>query len=645
MKIGNFQQVVAAGRCRCSVRQSPCHRASESGNALMLSMLLVVYFSVLVGSSISVTQTVANNAGRSIDFRRAQAIAEGHSEYAFGVWRERVRDQIAKIATGSEPADAELTWNDLKDMSLPPGGLFPAANYTVDTFEVRPIEPVLDQGVLKELSGDIKPAYAVGQYGNASSVFYLAKTDITMPTRNGSVNVSLRRILEKERENPALYAIFFDGDCEMHPGPSQIVDGWVHTNASLYTAHSSLKFNERVTYSDDWLLDYHPADTIHGGSPSKPSWESTPKNGAARDLFGYDPNRVFDKYDDDPSNDDENPNNDSYIELIQKAKAGYDDPFSNERFYNKADLVIEVVTPNATTAPDGFLVKDKSGNVLQGPVYAAVRDSLSKSKFRDNRIGGEVQVTNLDISKLNTLINDPTALPDWGGVIWISDMEANPSSGDHRAVRLLNGGVLPDRTMSTGDERDGQMIGLTIVSENPVYIQGDFNTGTVGTSKPVSSGNTTKFEDFRDKNMVSGYEFRPAAIVADAVNILSNAWSDANADKSRSSRKASNTTVNAAIVSGIVPTGEYDANNQYVSYSGGVENFPRFLEDWSGKYFTFHGSMIQLYRSHQAFYRWGKSNVYNPPNRRWFYEKNFVQNPPPSFPFTYKMSMHVWYQQ
>ena len=50
---------------------------------------------------------------------------------------------------------------------------------------------------------------------------------------------------------------------------------------------------------------------------------------------------------------------------------------------------------------------------------------------------------------------------------------------------------------------------------------------------------------------------------------------------------ATNTTVNAGIISGIVPSG-----SGY--YSGGVENFPRFLEDWSGKTFTYYGSMLEL---------------------------------------------------
>src|SRR5205814_1259074 len=72
-----------------------------------------------------------------------------------------------------------------------------------------------------------------------------------------------------------------------------------------------------------------------------------------------------------------------------------------------------------------------------------------------------------------------------------------------RAIRLKNGGTLPSS-------------GMTIVSENPVYIQGDFNTG--GT--PPSDSGT-----FTDPD-VSGYTRKNAAVYADAINVLSGAWND-----------------------------------------------------------------------------------------------------------------------
>jgi len=134
---------------------------------------------------------------------------------------------------------------------------------------------------------------------------------------------------------------------------------------------------------------------------------------------------------------------------------------------------------------------------------------------------------------------------------------------------------------------------------------------------------------------VTGYTRQPAAIVADAVNILSNTWVDA---ASGTNPAATPTTVNAGIVSGNVPSG-----GGY--YSGIVENFPRFLENWSTVSFTYYGSMIQLYRSEQAIGHWGAANVYNPPNRAWYFDTNFVSNPPPGLLASFNYRKSRWYLQ
>jgi hypothetical protein len=110
---------------------------------------------------------------------------------------------------------------------------------------------------------------------------------------------------------------------------------------------------------------------------------------------------------------------------------------------------------------------------------------------------------------------------------------------------------------------------------------------------------------------------KPASLVADAVTILSPNWVDTNSTASVSSRKAKPTTVNAAILTGVVET-------TLGKYSGGMENFPRFLEDWgSANAFTYNGSMVKMFPSQYGTNAWGKSDVYNPPKRDWAYDLNF----------------------
>ena len=138
---------------------------------------------------------------------------------------------------------------------------------------------------------------------------------------------------------------------------------------------------------------------------------------------------------------------------------------------------------------------------------------------------------------------------------------------------------------------------------------------------------------------MSGYNRASCSILTDAVNILSNSWNDANSFAGTSSRVASNTTVNAAVVSGIVPTASVGGDG---SYSGGAENFPRFLEDWSHAALTYYGSMVELYKSQQSMGEWGKANVYSPPTRQWYFDNNFKTTPPPGSLMIYSYAKGRW---
>jgi hypothetical protein len=172
-------------------------------------------------------------------------------------------------------------------------------------------------------------------------------------------------------------------------------------------------------------------------------------------------------------------------------------------------------------------------------------------------------------------------------------------------IVLTNGATLP-------------ATGLSVVSPDPVYVVGNWNVSTNGTTMVTQSYNTTST--------------LPSAIYADAVTILSPAWNPANSTASLtgSSRNATADTVNAAILTGIVPS-----NGTY--YSGGVENFPRFQENWSGVNFYYNGSMVEMFTSQIANYPWpGTGTVYNPPNRYWAFDTNF-NNPSQLPPLTPKV--------
>ncbi len=133
-------------------------------------------------------------------------------------------------------------------------------------------------------------------------------------------------------------------------------------------------------------------------------------------------------------------------------------------------------------------------------------------------------------------------------------------------------------------------------------------------------------------------------MIADAVMVLSNAWSDAKSSYDVADRIASPTTINTAIVSGIVPSGL--ASSGPNSYSGGAENFPRLMETWgTDKTFTYYGSMVELFTSKQNIGKWGTANVYSPPRRAWYFDTLFYTSPPPGTLTLVSYNKQRWFLQ
>ena len=125
------------------------------------------------------------------------------------------------------------------------------------------------------------------------------------------------------------------------------------------------------------------------------------------------------------------------------------------------------------------------------------------------------------------------------------------------------------------------------------------------------------------------------------MTVLSNSWSDANAAgttlSALSTRVASTTTVKAAIMAG-------NKDTVGTQYSGGVENFMRFLENWSGKTLNYAGSLTCLWQSQQAAGNWpGTGTVYNPPTRNWQYGMTSA-NLPPGTPRVRNVERTAWRQ-
>jgi hypothetical protein len=448
--------------------------------------------------------------------------------------------------------------------------------------------------------------------------------------------MNVAEIFEQEYQNPWDWALFFTDPLEIEPGAPMTIDGWVQTNSSLWTPLNSLTFGDKVTYGTSWNITAMPGDThliSDGDTYASPNFPSNlpPSQGTPGEPFGLDPSDVF-------TTSNPNDNSDGYHELIEVPDPHYPDPVSTDRYFDQAGVKV-IMTENGNTTTTTIYDNSQPASVSGGsagsngvitggvtvlgnsigtgnsPAQTNLFNSVAGAlvfgqSIQDNRQNATVAITELNVGTLNSSLSSNGV--SFNNVVYITDEGA--SASNQRAIELVNGATLPSG-------------GLTVASQNPVYIQGDYNTG-VG---PPSNTNSSS------SSLASNYNWAPASVAADAVDILSNAWNNATSTATMGLRVATNTTINAAIMSGNVPT---NGSN----YSGGAENFPRFLEDWSAATFVYYGSMVELYASQQATGIWGQGNVYNPPTRVWHYDSNFQLKPPPGSIMVVDYIKGQWYQ-
>jgi hypothetical protein len=198
------------------------------------------------------------------------------------------------------------------------------------------------------------------------------------------------------------------------------------------------------------------------------------------------------------------------------------------------------------------------------------------------------------------------------------------------AVRVWNAANLDPNVLPSG---------LTIATNGPLYTLGNLNTGSLN-----GSGNPdVPHLDNATKNWV------PMLVAGDAVSVLSNAWSD-NTKRWKNAPlpatgggvdDAAGTTLVTAVLAGHVQTST-------TRPGGGINNFPRFLERWTSKTLTNHGSLVIGYRSVYQRQPFVDPNdpvpVYKAPLRVWKFDPNFAKpaNQPPGSPSFFVQAIERW---
>ncbi len=211
-------------------------------------------------------------------------------------------------------------------------------------------------------------------------------------------------------------------------------------------------------------------------------------------------------------------------------------------------------------------------------------------------------------------------------------------SGARHVLRLVDGSLgnlpwSPNSTTAAGVTYHG---GFTVASENPVYVQGDYNSNAADTfftaATAAGPGPDTA-------------NHSAASVIADAVTILSNNWSDlasmnSNPTQPVGNRTAATTYYRMAVAGGKNMAFPFPAWENATDYGfgtdGGIHNFLRFLEDWNGQTLNYGGSLVSLYYStyNTGVFKCCQYSVYRPPTRNYLFDADFT-NPsglPPGTP-------------
>jgi hypothetical protein len=584
-------------------------RTEKRGAALIFAVIGVFGAAAAVSVLVSTSLTSDRNANLEVDKVRAQYLAEGAVEAAKAAAATAVANWQAVPASGTAQFGT----------CSAPYTLAPTGFNTVST-DVTGVQTIVT-------------GYEIEGRG----------------TVNG-VTQSSDRIVNLEATPIFQFTVFYDNDLEIQPGPNMTLTGRVHSNGNL---HIGANNTSTLTVNTNYL---HAVGNIYRNRKDNPSlsqgtvnirnWVTNPWSAAEPVSYysmksksqmtsagvsttsGYDSNFT--------AGYDLNGNG-SYSDLgdympflsgsqsywgppagysaactsstVQTGEHGlaeaivpqigstamYEPTTGGTHVWNAALGEYVATTPGTGTHSQGYFhdqaglsiiekadgtwkAYDASGANITASLTGAITTKNIYNAFQAGGTASKVKVLQLDMAQLAASGKFPA-----NGLIYTSNygLGTGLASG---GIKLVNGSSLPAK--------------MTLVSNGPAYIQGNFNT-------------TAK---------------KGAAVIADAINLLSNSWNDSKAKGSLPA--ASNTTYNVAMIAGINET-------KVGKYNGGLENLPRFHENWSGKICTVSGSLVNLWYSQYATGDWSiGGDFYNAPTRVWSYDTAFntVANLPPFTP-------------
>lgn len=412
-------------------------------------------------------------------------------------------------------------------------------------------------------------------------------TSICQHPSNSSIAITVNQTIRVKLTYAFQYAVFYNDDLELFPGKLMTFTGRIFSNNNIYLGSDG----STLTINSEYLRTAgNIYNTRKDGSDKAGGTVNIKVAGTSHYVDMHDPPAPYP----DPL-DSTDPN---WINDSQKAWKGTVQTGANSTtkkavpvvgsiqpggyYNNNADIVVT----NGSITQGGIPLNQGGSPSNPNSIPAGTITTTTGNTFYNARESTYVQMTTIDVSKLAGYANPTDPTPTFTNHLVSSNPQGvliyttvnNASGGREPGVRLKNGSQIYNTP------------GLTVVTNDPLYIQGNYNTTN-----------------------------KPSAVICDSVNILSNQWQDG-----QSNTPTSSVTVNTAFIAGVDTT-----TNR--NYNGGLENYPRLIENWSNVDLNITGSFVEMWNTQIAHGAWNTGGYSPPKNRNWTYNTNFLTGQVPPF--------------
>ncbi|MGK7909942.1 MAG: hypothetical protein AB4050_00440 [Synechococcus sp.] len=552
------------------------------GTIVVLSTLLASYSVVSKFESLTATSSEQSGAG----FYAAEAGLNLRADVVRGIFDD------FDIPTG--------TSEDISVVGLPClDGVGGTDDYSCINYEFQDFTTQTGLA-FEDLSNIVIPPGEPFQFLNAQEFSYLASA---ISYRNGDVD-SPQAILGMNFLNRSIpmfqFMAFFDKDLEIRPGSSMTLNGPLHANGNIFLnaqggSSNPLTINDRISIGD--FPDGTPGNIYRVSKHN-----STLSTCTSNSVLLEDNNGVLAAIPCSTAPVTITANLDQQIATgFPRLEVPNNSDFSvgaAGQYWTSAELRIALnVATSSIEARTVSNTVNASRTVLFSAGGACNGTFTDSTSFYNAREADFIEMLEVDVNQLLDCINTNSGslgfgLDDntQGGLVIYLTVDGPLSNAvNNYGVRLRNG----------SDLRAANVEGLTIITDQAVYIQGDYNT--VG--------------------------WVPASVIGDSLNVLSNAWSDfrddgdgvdygvttsgggggddddddddggggggtgsifacsglTHANCLPAERLATDTAIFAAFLAGTTSTGWAEGGLNTGSYNGGMHNYPRLHEIWTSR--------------------------------------------------------------